>query len=108
MQDLSTPQDELLTSGPRVGTYWQVTLRQRHPAGHPALRELFLLATAIDKIRSGHLLESLFAALKHSVQATLKMKVRTFHLLASQSSQGSYREPGHFQNLLDLSCSSSY
>ena len=31
-----------------------------------------------------------------------------FHLFASQSSQGSYREPGHFQNLLDLSCSSSY
>ncbi|CAK9117514.1 unnamed protein product, partial [Durusdinium trenchii] len=61
LQDLSTPQDELLTSGPRVGTYWQVTLRQRHPAGHPALRELFLLATAIDKIRSGHLLESLDA-----------------------------------------------
>ena len=61
LQDLSTPQEELLTHGPRVGTYWQVTLRQRHPAGHPALRELFLLATAIDKIRSGNLLESLDA-----------------------------------------------
>ena len=44
-----------------MGTYWQVTLRQRISAGHPALRELYLLAAVIDKVRSGHLLEALDA-----------------------------------------------
>lgn len=61
LQDLSTPQEDLLTSGPKVGTYWQISLKHRYNAGHPALRELFLLATVIDRVRSGQLLEALDA-----------------------------------------------
>lgn len=61
LQDISTPQEDLLTSGPKVGTYWQISLKHRYNAGHPALRELFLLATVIDRVRSGQLLEALDA-----------------------------------------------
>ena len=61
LQDLSTPHEDLLTSGPKVGTYWQITLKHRYTNGHPALRELFLLASVIDRIRGGQLLEALDA-----------------------------------------------
>lgn len=61
MQDLSTSHEDLLTSGPKVGTYWQINLKNRYHAGHPALRELYLLATVIDRLRGGQLLEALDA-----------------------------------------------
>ena len=59
LQELHVDREQLLTAGPRVTSYWQITLRPRHGAFAPAMRELFLLASAIDKIRSGHLLAAL-------------------------------------------------
>ena len=41
LQDLATYKEDLLTSGPKVGTYWQISLKHRYHAGHPALRELY-------------------------------------------------------------------
>lgn len=61
MQDIATLSEDLLTSGPKVGTYWQINLKHRYHQGHPALRELYLLATVIDRIRGGQLLEALDA-----------------------------------------------
>ena len=59
LQEIHVDREQLLTAGPRVTSYWQITLRPRHGAFAPAMRELFLLGSAIDKIRSGHLLAAL-------------------------------------------------
>lgn len=41
--------------------YWQISLKHRYSPGRPALRELYPLATVIDRVRGGQLLEALDA-----------------------------------------------